>query len=236
MACRLSSSIEISWLLMLVNPGRRLWRFWPTLLHGKTCAVRCMRRKRRPKPPSWIECHSTSSGCSTQCSWVGEVLHPKHSKKAKLGSNLAILCVSKSVVSYLESLPGLYNSWKANMAINRQYHLRKLILQLIYSKFVLWNGRGSMTSWRIPPGQYKGPSFGHREHWEQCWAQWQAPPQKDKAQGANSKRTFDSIYAHIPNVVNEGLREKHCSLFKSMGHAHHSQHQGVQSLQQGWNP
>ena len=81
------------------NPGRRLWRFWPTQLHWKTCGVRCMKRRQgRPKPPSWIECHSTSSGCCTQFSCVGEVLHPKHSKQAKLGYDSAILCVSKSVV------------------------------------------------------------------------------------------------------------------------------------------
>ncbi len=47
-----------------------------------------------------------------------------------------------------------------------------------------------------------------------------SPPQKDKAQGANSKRTIDSIYAHIPKVVKEGLREKHCSLYKKHGGMH----------------
>ena len=59
--------------------------------------------------------------------------------------------------SYLENLPSLFLSPKANSATNRLRRLRTLILQRTCCECALSSGRGSMTSWRTPLRSVRGP-------------------------------------------------------------------------------
>ncbi len=131
---------------------------------------------------------------------------------------------------YLKSLPGLFNSPKANSATKPVMPLEDadLATHLLRMCPVKWQRQYDLMENSTPVSMRA--LLMVLENIESNVELDNKSPSKDKAKGADNKCKMANIEARTPKKAKKGWTEKHCSLCKKHGGAHHAQHQEVQAL------
>ena len=122
--------------------------------------------------------------------------------------------------TYLETLPGLYNSRKANLATKPVTPLEDadLATHLLGMCPVKWQRQYDLMNNSTPVStRYLLLVL---ENIKSNIELNDKPPSKDRAKGADSKCKTDSVDTRTPKKAKKGWTEKHCSLCKKHGGAH----------------